>query len=49
MTKSSLKDVGAVGTLVVLGLGYRTGQAGGGLVYRHGAAQASMRRHYHRG
>lgn len=29
-----------LGTFVVLGLGYRTGQAGGGLVYRHGAAQA---------
>ncbi len=29
-----------VGTLVVLGLGYRTGEAGGDLVYRHGAAQA---------
>lgn len=29
-----------LGTVVVLGLGYRTGQAGGDLVYRHGAAQA---------
>lgn len=29
-----------LGTLLVLGLGYRTGQAGGGLVYQHGAAQA---------
>lgn len=29
-----------VGTLVVLGLGYRVGQAGGELVYRHGAALA---------
>lgn len=29
-----------VGTLVVLGLGYQTGQAGGSLVYEHGAAQA---------
>lgn len=28
------------GTFVVLGLGYRTGQAGGELVYRHGAALA---------
>jgi len=28
------------GTLVVLALGYRTGQAGGELVYRHGAAAA---------
>lgn len=30
----------ALGTLGVLGLGYRTGQAGGSLVYEHGAAQA---------
>lgn len=29
-----------LGTLLVLGLGYRTGQAGGSLVYQHGAAQA---------
>jgi hypothetical protein len=29
-----------LGTLLVLGLGYRTGQAGGRLVYQHGAAQA---------
>lgn len=29
-----------LGTLVVLGLGYRTGKAGGELVYRHGAARA---------
>jgi uncharacterized membrane protein len=29
-----------LGTLLVLGLGYRTGQAGGQLVYQHGAAQA---------
>lgn len=29
-----------VGTLVVAGLGYRTGQAGGSLVYQHGAARA---------
>ncbi len=29
-----------LGTLVVFGLGYRTGQAGGALVYQHGAAQA---------
>lgn len=28
------------GTLVVLGLGYRTGEAGGRLVYQHGAASA---------
>ncbi len=32
--------VATAGTLVVLGLGYRTGQAGGGLVYQHGAGQA---------
>jgi hypothetical protein len=29
-----------LGTLLVLWLGYRTGQAGGSLVYQHGAAQA---------
>jgi uncharacterized membrane protein len=29
-----------LGSLVVLGLGYRTGKAGGELVYTHGAAQA---------
>ena len=29
-----------VGTIVVLGFGYRTGQGGGSLVYEHGAAQA---------
>lgn len=28
-----------LGTIVVLGLGYRTGDAGGRLVYQHGAAQ----------
>ena len=32
--------VATFGTLIVLGLGYRTGHAGGDLVYRHGAAQA---------
>jgi hypothetical protein len=32
--------VATLGTVVVLGLGYRTGQAGGSLVYEHGAAQA---------
>jgi hypothetical protein len=32
--------VGAVlGTLLVFGLGFRTGEAGGRLVYEHGAAQ----------
>ena len=30
-----------LGTLLALGLGYRTGQAGGSLVYQHGAAQAT--------
>lgn len=29
-----------LGTVAVLALGYRTGQAGGALVYEHGAAQA---------
>lgn len=32
--------VATVGTVVVLLLGYRTGQAGGSLVYQHGAARA---------
>lgn len=32
--------VATLGTLVVLGLGYRTGQAGGDLVYRHNAGGA---------
>jgi len=32
--------VATLGTLLVLGLGYRTGQAGGALVYQHGAASA---------
>lgn len=36
----SIAGAAAIGTLAVLGLGYRTGQAGGSLVYRHGAAQA---------
>ncbi|QQR90175.1 MAG: hypothetical protein IPJ88_18890 [Myxococcales bacterium] len=35
-----LAAVATLGTLVVFGLGYRTGQAGGELVYRHGAATA---------
>ncbi len=30
---------GFLGTLLVLGLGYRAGEAGGRLVYEHGAAQ----------
>jgi len=32
--------VATAGTLIVLGLGYRTGEAGGDLVYRHNAGQA---------
>lgn len=35
-----LAAIGALGTVVVLGLGYRTGHAGGSLVYQHGAGQA---------
>lgn len=35
-----LAVVATVGTVAVLGLGYRTGQAGGALVYQHGAANA---------
>ncbi len=34
-----LAAVATLGSFVVLGLGYRTGQAGGSLVYEHGAAQ----------
>lgn len=39
-TAQGIAALAAVGTLGVLGLGYRTGQAGGELVYRHGAATA---------
>lgn len=35
-----LAAIATVGTFVVLVLGYRTGQAGGSLVYQHGAAAA---------
>jgi uncharacterized membrane protein len=35
-------SLGTLGTVTVLGLGYRTGEAGGSLVYRHGAAQAHV-------
>lgn len=35
-----LAAAATLGTLLVLGLGYRTGHAGGSLVYQHGAAQA---------
>ena len=34
----ALAAAGTVGTVAVLGLGYRVGDAGGGLVYQHGAA-----------
>lgn len=37
-----LAAAATLGTFIVLGLGYRTGQAGGRLVYQHGAAQAHM-------
>jgi uncharacterized membrane protein len=39
-----LSAIGTLGTLVVLGLGYQTGQAGGELVYRHGAASVYVSR-----
>jgi len=39
-TAFPLASAGTLGTIVVLGLGYRTGEAGGRLVYQHGAAQA---------
>jgi uncharacterized membrane protein len=35
-----LAALASVGSLAVLGLGYRTGEAGGRLVYQHGAAAA---------
>lgn len=35
-----LAGVAVLGSLVVLGLGFRVGQAGGELVYKHGAASA---------
>lgn len=35
-----LAAAGTLATLVVLFLGYRTGEAGGALVYKHGAASA---------
>lgn len=35
-----LAATAAVGTLLVFGLGYRVGEAGGALVYEHGAANA---------
>jgi len=39
----SLAAAAAAGTLVVLFLGYRTGEAGGRLVYQHGAASAYVK------
>lgn len=36
----ALSAVATIGTLGVLGLGYRVGEAGGSLVYEHGAASA---------
>ncbi|MDQ7008608.1 MAG: hypothetical protein Q9Q40_15410 [Acidobacteriota bacterium] len=36
----ALAVAATIGTLVVFGLGYRTGEAGGSLVYEHGAASA---------
>lgn len=36
----ALASMTVLGTIVVLGLGYRTGKAGGELVYAHGAAAA---------
>ena len=39
-TAQALAALAAVGTLAVTGLGYRTGRAGGRLVYEHGAAAA---------
>jgi hypothetical protein len=41
-TGSIAAAVATLGTLVVFALGYRTGQAGGDLVYRHGATQAYL-------
>lgn len=38
--RNTTMAVACIGTLVVLGLGYRTGEAGGRLVYQHGAARA---------
>lgn len=46
LPQGRLRTVAAVGaclgTLLVFGLGYRTGEAGGRLVYQHGAAQAYL-------
>ena len=37
-----LASAATLGAVVVFGLGYRTGEAGGALVYQHGAAQAHV-------
>ena len=37
-----LAAIATLGTLAVLGLGYRTGEAGGALVFRHGAARVHV-------
>jgi hypothetical protein len=39
----SLAAVATAGSLVILGFGYQTGEAGGALVYEHGAAAAHVR------
>jgi hypothetical protein len=39
----ALAAAATMGTIVVLGLGYRVGEAGGSLVYEHGAASAYVR------
>jgi uncharacterized membrane protein len=39
-TARAAASAATLGTLLVLFLGYRTGEAGGALVYRHGAASA---------
>jgi uncharacterized membrane protein len=39
-TGLAVATAATLGTIIVLSLGYRAGQAGGDLVYRHGAAHA---------
>jgi len=39
-TGTALRAIAAIGTLVVLGAGWRVGHSGGELVYKHGAAGA---------
>lgn len=36
----AVASLATIGTLIVLALAYRTGEAGAALIYRHGAAQA---------